>query len=854
MSRLRGVLAFVLLAISLGLPTVGWPGNLPVGRWTALETPGIRTDCSAIVDSMSNRLVVFGGRLGQPEYTDEVWVHSLDGSTGWIQLFPDGPGPTPRAFHSAIPDPVGRRMVVFGGQDGQGRVNDVWSLSLDGSPVWSRLTIDGAEPSPRARHSAILDDDGRMIVFGGVADSAVSEVWSLSFDGVPTWTNVTPGGSQPTPRSDHVAVYDSSVDRMIIFGGSPFSNDTWALSLGEVLEWSQLGPSGTLPPVRRGHVAVFDPAGHRMVVCGGQTTGGALLNDTWVLELQPTPAWSPLGVGGTLPASRRDGAGAFDAAGRRLILFGGQSTSSYQNDSQSLGLGETPGWSQLPPTAGPGTRSFHVAIHDPVRDRMIIYGGSNAGSSAPFSVWALSLRGAPQWTQLPTIGTPPQSLVGVSAIYDPVRDRMLIFGGGIGTSEETDALYSLSLGDGPTWSLLETLPDPVDGKPARRSHHGAIYDPVRDRMVVVGGHASGPERSLGDAWALSLGSELRWRELVPDSTVAGVDAIPSLFYDSLRDRALVLGWYRDELALSLDEPAWSVVPIMSEPGPDLSAAYGFYDPRRDALVFCGLEVPDGQGPDDPVRSLPLAGPLNWMIEEFDGSVPPDILVGHSVLYDPGLDRMIMFGGYPVGQGGTSRRQKQVWSLNWGSVDQTPVELSSLTAEWLSGTIHIRWLVEAAADHAGFHVYREMADGTRMRLTPRLLTRGPEFEFVDRNPVDTARYWLTDVDRQGDLTWHGPILPGPRPALAALSLPARPNPFHRMVTVMFDVPVAGHYKIDVFDLQRRKVRLLEQGTMDLGRHEVRWDARDDESRSVPSGIYFVRVGGPSGVQSFKVVRQ
>ena len=47
-------------------------------------------------------------------------------------------------------------------------------------------------------------------------------------------------------------------------------------------------------------------------------------------------------------------------------------------------------------------------------------------------VWALSLSGSPTWAQLAPAGTPPGAWYGHSAIYDPARDRMVVFGGNDG--------------------------------------------------------------------------------------------------------------------------------------------------------------------------------------------------------------------------------------------------------------------------------------------------------------------------------------------------------------------------------------------------------------------------------------
>jgi len=49
-------------------------------------------------------------------------------------------------------------------------------------------------------------------------------------------------------------------------------------------------------------------------------------------------------------------------------------------------------------------------------------------------VWSLSLAETPTWTQLTPTGALPIARDAQSAIYDPVRDRMVVFGGSVGSS------------------------------------------------------------------------------------------------------------------------------------------------------------------------------------------------------------------------------------------------------------------------------------------------------------------------------------------------------------------------------------------------------------------------------------
>ena len=59
---------------------------------------------------------------------------------------------------------------------------------------------------------------------------------------------------------------------------------------------------------------------------------------------------------------------------------------------------------------------------------MIVFGGVVGGTRLG-DVWALTLGDAPSWTQLTPSGTSPSARYGHSAIYDPVRDRMVVFSG-----------------------------------------------------------------------------------------------------------------------------------------------------------------------------------------------------------------------------------------------------------------------------------------------------------------------------------------------------------------------------------------------------------------------------------------
>jgi len=261
---------------------------------------------------------------------------------------------------------------------------------------------------------------------------------------------------------------------------------------------------------------------------------------------------------------------------------------------------------------------------------MIIFGGGS-GSHDYADVWALSLTEPVAWTQIVVVGGTPDGRGAPSLIYDPVRDRLIMFGGFHGDMD--DSVWVLPLSGVPAWSRFY----PPGGPPPKRGTHAAIYDPIRDRMIIFGG--GGDEGIYNDTWALSLSGTMAWVNLQPQGPLPPVRQLLCGVYDSRRDRLVVYGGWPsgdmgdtpldDTWALSLaGDPAWTEL-LPSGAAPAARAVPGVYDAAGDAMVFFGgmgsgpvalddswaLDwggqgaVPDGANPTGAPRArLRLAGP------------------------------------------------------------------------------------------------------------------------------------------------------------------------------------------------------------------------------------------------------
>ena len=76
-------------------------------------------------------------------------IFDLSGDSGWSHVDVVGPRPPVRAWAGSIYDPQRERMLIFGGKNTRGVLNDVWELSLSGTPQWTEVQVSGSPPPRR---------------------------------------------------------------------------------------------------------------------------------------------------------------------------------------------------------------------------------------------------------------------------------------------------------------------------------------------------------------------------------------------------------------------------------------------------------------------------------------------------------------------------------------------------------------------------------------------------------------------------------------------------------------------------------------------------------------------------------
>ena len=700
------------------------------GAVTPLDSPtagpDLFTGAFFAFDGAAQRIVVVVQNSYSYPFTTEVWSLDLLPTPTWVHWSPAGTPPDPFTLSRAILDPVRHRLLFPAAGLGS-----CFVLSLDASPAWSTL------PTPGYLGSSPSN--------GFAYDAAGDAIWTLDDAGLAsslslatnTWTPHFILTTSPAPRVNGALAIDTSRHRLLLLGGttstqSDVHNDVWALTLDSPNEWIEILPDGFRSPVRGGASDGYDASRNRLVVFGGANSYGYVVNDTWVLNLGATPAWEEIATAGGPPAGRYWHSSAWDEQRGQLVVFGGYDGGGPMGDCWALSFaGGTPTWSPIVPPAGPTppARMLSQLVRDPVRDRFLLIGGST-NSNVLDDVWELKLAPAPAWRKLPT------PLLGGGraaemALYDPVRDRVLVFGGSTWNTW-LDDLFALDLATD-TWHPLA----PGNG-PSGRNLGLLRYDSMRDRLLLFGGYgieSTGPNYTqvnyLGDTWELPLTGTFAWKQLAP----AG----------------------------------------FSPPGRD--RANGVYDPYADRLILtCG----GISGFND-----------TWALDFTDVPTATEIALVSSEV-SPDRVRLVWFGADPGTPATIYRR--------------------SGGAAWNA-------LATVTADGEGY-----------LRLDDRDVTAGASLEY------------RVGVVRAGSEAFFGATLvhvPARLLALAAHGAAGR-------AAFTVELPSGEAASLELFDLAGRKVWGRDVGALGTGTHEV------DAGTSFPPALYFARLRQGAELRSARLV--
>lgn len=278
----------------------------------------------------------------------------------------------------------------------------------------------------------------------------------------------------------------------------------------EAETWTDVSPP--FPAARSGHGLAFDTARGVTVVFGGLP----VREPTWEFD---GVNWRPRHTAHA-PAPRQYPAMAYDPVRERVVLFGGMVSGAGASDETWEYDGRD--WVLRATLGTPPPRAYTTMAFDARRGRMVLFGGHDAVTPYLQDTWAYA-DGV--WSEVtsPTSSPPPMS--GIASAYDAASEEVVLFGGAQSDGGEVNQTWAF---DGLHWNERGTT-----NPPPPRSHAGLTYDVARQRLVMFGGVGGGT--ALADLWELD---GTVWSKRV----VAGAPtarASPALSYDAARQQVVL---------------------------------------------------------------------------------------------------------------------------------------------------------------------------------------------------------------------------------------------------------------------------------------------------------------------------
>jgi hypothetical protein len=826
------VLIPALLCALSALPAIGTQAlaGPEDGAWRELGPP-LRFEHVLVMDLVRDRVVVFGGYdLDHTVYGD-VWVRPLQGQTTWQRIEVPGPAPGPRAGHSAIYDPVGDQILVFGGRaegpsfDGPLQ-NDLWSLSFVGTPHWTRIDVSGAPPSPR-EHAHLGFDSAlhRLYVMGDTE----ADAWSVDLDPAPAWTprlivgwsatniNELPHSQTPTPSGSWS--YSAATNNLFALPDALGDGTlVWRAALGDSIRWF---PVSIYPSAYGGPLLWTDgpwPLVSASPSFAARWGDFAAVGERWVGQYG-----EKFGPKNAVVTNQLTGVGiVWDAARNRALTFGGSRGLGVQSSQEviepvlwALDLApQSGGWSIADGRQyGPLIPSFMVP--DPGHDRILTIGSSHFdgyGYGNTPEVWSLEAEPGGEWTRLAdstaTHGWPVAA--GSAFAYDPVANRLVA----IGEFNHSVVSVGLELDVSPNWELLSAA------APFPHGPSAYAFDSNRRALFVL------TETSVGELWFFDLSTHLWGRVAeadLPRSIHAGYSG--ALALDPASDRLFLFETGSPSKLYSFSLTLRNGWQYITDIPSGTSAPFTItVDTSRNRMLMSCMGGAAGPA----FWQLPLDGSTTWQPLHPSGAMPRG--GSPASAYDPVHDRWLLHpsnGSDAAMYYAVQFDQLATPVLPW--VDEATIDEDGA---------HVRW--HAGSAGSTYWVDRDTGDGWQVRGLATVDGLGivslDDDDLPELGRVGYRLHW----DSSGRARSAGEVwldIHGPSGSTGVSLHGPSSNPARGMVELAFTLrPGGGTGTIQVVDAAGRERWRALVDPMAGGAQTIRVPA----AAAWAPGVYFVRM--------------
>lgn len=413
----------VMMGVDTETKTAMYAYDSAAGVWNQIkpkDLPPCANDAALVYMERDRLLALIGGVCGTTYDT----AYYYDGENWYGFAAQSSPGYT---FGSAVTYDVRRdEIVLYGGQEAFLTPRSSTYTYTAGN--WF-LETEIIRPLPRAAVAFVTDPVNKAVwMFGGLnqfGDGYYEDLWRYQNG---NWGLIEPTENAPLGCGSGSADVDTDRQKLVVVCGG---NVVHELDLKE-LKWTKTSELKTAPTGRRLAHVVYDPVLKKTVLFGGFDTVN-YRNDTWLWD---GSTWTE--VKKNRADARSNAAMWFDPTLKKIVLYGGigrpQPENTIRRYSDMWSFDGNNGWTKMSDVTTPGERYDARVLVDPRNNRVMLYGGiridqvDEKGRKQVFADDLWEWNGS-RWTKITNAVNLPSARQAFGLSYDPISDRIVMFGG-----------------------------------------------------------------------------------------------------------------------------------------------------------------------------------------------------------------------------------------------------------------------------------------------------------------------------------------------------------------------------------------------------------------------------------------
>ncbi len=273
---------------------------------------------------------------------------------------------------------------------------------------------------------------------------------------------------------------------------------------------------------------------------------------------------------------------------------------------------------------GPQPRLLPALFYDPVRENILLFGGSNQTIGLLYSdLWEWD---GENWKVI-SLEDHPSGRDSFGSAYDRERKELIIFGGTGGGPNDLSDTWSW---DGESWSRQSP-----DQNPPARNTLAMAYDEARKQVVLFGGMAE--DEILGDTWVWD-GENWSEKQLTVNPPAR---AGHQMIFDPVRQTVIMFSGFGEEGNpldfWEWDGEKWSEISFQNGPAARDSYTFSKNAGGGEVLLFGGYDEDANR-----LNDTWVWDGNTWT--ELSPANRPSKRQLHAMAYDEGRNEVVLFGG------------------------------------------------------------------------------------------------------------------------------------------------------------------------------------------------------------------